>query len=52
MLLMQVLIKEEDRLATVIATIAHEVSVVPRGALIRTPTGEIRHNRMFEGNAE
>lgn len=44
-----ILIKEEDRLATVISTISHDVSVVPRGALIRTPTGEVRHNRMFEG---
>ena len=52
MLLMQILIKEEDRLATVISTISHDVSVVPRGALIRTPTGEVRHNRMFEGSTE
>eukprot|EP00795_Rhopilema_esculentum_P002716 gene2716-929_t len=34
-----VLIKEEDRLATVITAIDQEVAIVPRGAYIRVPTG-------------
>eukprot|EP00112_Aurelia_sp_Birch-Aquarium-sp1_P022412 Seg6308.2 transcript_id=Seg6308.2/GoldUCD/mRNA.D3Y31 product="Radial spoke head protein 9-like" protein_id=Seg6308.2/GoldUCD/D3Y31 len=44
-----VLVKEEDRLATIISAIDSEVAIVPRGAYIRAPTGEVLHNRMFEG---
>eukprot|EP00794_Sanderia_malayensis_P020149 gene20149-22123_t len=44
-----ILIKEEDRLATVISAIDLEIAIAPRGAYTRTPTGEIHKNRMFEG---
>jgi len=42
-------IKEEDRLASVIADINDDVFIVPRGAYVRTPTGAIYKNRSFEG---
>ena len=42
--------KEEDRLAAVVASIDHEVAVVPHGAYIKTPLGGIRKNPSFEGN--
>lgn len=41
--------KEEDRLAAVVASIDQEVAVVPHGAYIKTPLGGIRKNRSFEG---
>jgi radial spoke head protein 9 len=44
-----VVVKEEDRLAAVVAEIDHDVFIVPRGAYIRTPTGQIVNNRSFEG---
>merc|ERR1712141_114393 len=44
-----VLIKEEDRLASVVSAIDQDVAVTPRGALIRTPTGIVKRSRMFEG---
>lgn len=43
------LIKEEDRLATIISSIDLEVAIVPRGAYTRTPTADVYRNRMFEG---
>jgi len=42
-------IKEEDRLSSVIADIDDDVRTVPRGAFIKTPTGEVVDNRSFEG---
>ena len=45
----QVLVKEEDRLATVIASINYDVSIVPRGAFLRAANGDIYANRSFEG---
>lgn len=42
-------IKEEDRLASVIAEIDEDVAIVPRGAFIKTPTGQVKPNRSFEG---
>ncbi|CAK8692624.1 radial spoke head protein 9 homolog [Clavelina lepadiformis] len=42
-------IKEEDRIAAVVATIDEEASIVPRGAYIKTPLGEVHANRSFEG---
>ena len=42
--------KEEDRLAAVVASIDHEVGVVPHGAYIKTPLGGIKKNPSFEGN--
>ena len=41
--------KEEDRLAAVVACIDHEVAVVPHGAYIKTPLGGVRQNRSFDG---
>ena len=46
------MIKEEDRLAVAIAEIDHDVKVVPRGAFIKTPTGEVNANRSFEGREQ
>lgn len=43
------LLKEEDRLAAVIGEIEKEATIVPRGAFILQPTGEIVKNRLFEG---
>ena len=48
-ILLKVLIKEEDRVASVISAIDQEIAVIPRGALVRTPTGIVKRNRMFEG---
>ena len=45
----QITIKEEDRLSSVIAEIDHDVRIVPRGAFVKTPTNEITANRTFEG---
>lgn len=47
--LVKIMIKEEDRLAAVIAKIDEEVAVVPRGAYVRTPHGLVLKNRSFEG---
>jgi len=41
--------KEEDRLKAVIAIIDEESRIVPRGAYIKTPTGQVKINRSFEG---
>ena len=46
---MQTTIKEEDRLASVIAEIDEDVRIVPRAAFIKTPTGNVISNRSFEG---
>ncbi|XP_046878309.1 radial spoke head protein 9 homolog isoform X1 [Hypomesus transpacificus] len=42
-------VKEEVRLAATVHTIDTEVSVVPRGAFIRSPHGLVQTNRSFEG---
>ena len=47
----QVLVKEEDRLAVVIDNICQDVAIVPRGAYLRTPLGEVMRNRMFDGRS-
>lgn len=41
--------KEEERLAAVVADIESDVSIVPRGAFVRTPNGQVVENRSFEG---
>lgn len=41
--------KEEDRLAAVVARIDEEVGVVPRGAYMKTPLGEVVLNKSFQG---
>ena len=48
----QIVIKEEDRLASVIAEIDEDVKIVPRAAFVKTPTGETIANRSFEGIVE
>ncbi|XP_014862839.1 PREDICTED: radial spoke head protein 9 homolog [Poecilia mexicana] len=45
-------VSEENRLAVTIQQIDEEVSVVPRGAFIRTPLGLVHVNRSFEGLSE
>jgi len=42
-------LKEEERVAAVVATIDSEARIVPRGAFIKTPLGEVHTNRSFEG---
>ncbi|XP_077972759.1 radial spoke head protein 9 homolog [Styela clava] len=42
-------LKEEDRLAAVISSIDEDAAIVPRGAFVRTPLGEVHTNRSFEG---
>lgn len=42
-------LKEEDRLVAVIAQVEEEALIVPRGAFVLQPTGEIVKNRLFEG---
>ena len=46
---LQLAVKEEDRLSSVIAEIDQDVRIVPRAAFIKTPTGEVISNRSFEG---
>lgn len=43
--------KEEDRVAAVVATIEEEVGIVPQGAVMKTPTGVVKINKAFEGVA-
>ncbi len=45
----QIFIKEEERLAAVIDEIDHDVKIAPRGAYVKTPTGQVYRNRSFEG---
>ncbi|XP_023480768.1 radial spoke head protein 9 homolog isoform X4 [Equus caballus] len=42
-------IKEETRLVSIIDQIDKAVSVIPRGALFKTPFGPVHVNRTFEG---
>jgi len=42
-------LKEEDRLAAVIAEIDHDVMVVPRGAYVKAPTGDVNPGKHFDG---
>lgn len=44
-----IMIKEEDRLSAVIADIDSDVRIVPRGAYVKSPTGQVYKNRSFEG---
>lgn len=48
-LLMQIEMKEEDRLAAVVSRIDEEVAIVPRGAYIKNPLGEVVLNMSFQG---
>lgn len=41
--------REEDRLAAVVARIDEETALVPRGAFVKTALGEITLNRSFKG---
>ena len=45
------MIKEEERLSAVLAEIDNEVRIVPRGAYVKTPTGQVYENRSFEGKS-
>jgi len=42
-------VKEEDRLATIIAEIDQEAMIVPRGAYLRSPAGIVTRNISFSG---
>ena len=44
--------KEEDRLAAVVARIDEEVGVVPRGAYMNTPLGNVVLNKSFQGRTK
>ncbi|KAG7275616.1 hypothetical protein CRUP_021943, partial [Coryphaenoides rupestris] len=44
-----VTVTEEQRLAVTVHLIDQEASVVPRGAVTRTPHGRVQPNRSFEG---
>ena len=46
---LQIEMKEEDRLAAVVARIDEEVAIVPRGAYMKTPLGDVVLNKSFEG---
>ncbi|VUZ55755.1 unnamed protein product [Hymenolepis diminuta] len=41
--------KEEDRLAAVISRIDNDVRTIPRGSLLRLPSGQIIRNKNYEG---
>jgi radial spoke head protein 9 len=45
----QIEIKEEARLAAVVSTIDEEVAVVPRGAYVKGPLGDVTTNKSFRG---
>ncbi|XP_069743890.1 radial spoke head protein 9 homolog isoform X3 [Narcine bancroftii] len=42
-------VKEEERLTATIELINREAAIIPRGAFIMTPRGEVHKNRSFEG---
>jgi len=42
-------LKEEERLAAVVAQIDQDVMVVPRGAYVKSSTGDVHTSRHFEG---
>lgn len=46
---MTISVKEEDRLASVIAKIDEEAMIVPRGSYLRTPAGQVYKNESFSG---
>lgn len=45
----QIQLKEEDRVAAIVAAIDEDAAIVPRAAFIKTPLGEVHTNRSFEG---
>jgi len=45
----QAFIKEEERLSATVCAITAEACVVPRGALIKNPTGIVWENKTFIG---
>lgn len=48
----KVQLKEEERLAAVVAMIDRDTSLIPRGSFMLTPLGEIIQNKSFEGLSE
>ena len=48
-LLVQVEVKEVDRLAAVVTTIQQESAVVPKGAFMLTPDNAVVRNKAFQG---
>lgn len=45
----QIEMKEEERLAAVVATIDEAVAVVPCGAYVKVPLGDVVTNKSFKG---
>lgn len=41
--------KEEDRLAVFVERVEQEAVIVPRGAFMRLPSGQVIRNKTFEG---
>lgn len=46
---LQVKVNEASRLATTVSNVDKEVSVVPRGAFTKSPSGKVQINRSFGG---
>jgi hypothetical protein len=46
------MLKEEDRLAAALIRIEEDTLIVPRGAYVQQPTGEVVRNRLFEGRIQ
>lgn len=49
---MQIEMKEEERLAAVVSTIDEETAVVPHGAYVRAPLGDVVVNKSFKGRSK
>ncbi len=45
----QTLLREEERLAATLANIEQDALIIPRGAYILQPNGDVERNRTFEG---
>lgn len=45
-------LKEEERVAGVVATIDEETAVVPQGAYVKGPLGDVTVNRSFQGEQQ
>jgi hypothetical protein len=49
MKILQIIIKEEERLGATVYGIINEAAIVPRGALIKSASGLVSENKLFEG---
>jgi radial spoke head protein 9 len=46
---LQSLLREEERLAATLANIEQDALIIPRGAYVLQPNGDVERNRTFEG---